>query len=192
MDKPNKPERIYCDGVYDLFHYGHARLFENIKKSRPNCHIIAGICTNEDIIKHKGKPVSTDLERKEAILRCKWVDEVISPCPWKATVSYLKERNIDYLAHDNEYLVGNEPDFFQDIKDAGIFLATQRTNSISTSDIISRVIKNRDGYIWRNLRLGISRKDMNVSFVYEQWIRFKHGQIPKIKNRFKFLHPNNK
>jgi choline-phosphate cytidylyltransferase len=192
MATDQKPIRIYCDGVYDLFHYGHARLFENIKKAHPDCQIIAGICSNQDIIKYKGIPVTTELERREVIKRCKWVDEVISPCPWKATVSYLKENNLDFLAHDNEYLKPNEPDFFQDIKDAGIFLATPRTNSVSTSEIIARVIKNRDAYIWRNLSMGMSRKEMNVSFLYEQLLKFKYSQIPKIRSLFKTKQPSSK
>jgi choline-phosphate cytidylyltransferase len=189
MATDQTPKRIYCDGVYDLFHYGHARLFESIKKAHPNCQVIAGICTNQDIIKYKGKPVTTEFERREVIKRCKWVDDVISPCPWKATTQYLKEHNIDFLAHDNEYLVPNEPDFFQDIKDAGLFLATPRTNSVSTSEIIARVIKDRDAYIWRNLSLGISRKEMNVSYLHEQWLKFKFVQIPKIKSLFQAKPP---
>lgn len=31
---------------------------------------------------------------------CKWVDEIICPCPWHTTTEFLDTNNIDYVAHD--------------------------------------------------------------------------------------------
>ena len=91
-EKPK--ERIYCDGIFDLFHHGHARAFEQVKKMRPDCELVIGICDDKDTTKFKGRPVMTGEERKEAMRHCKWVDEVVYPCPWKPTVKFLKEQNI--------------------------------------------------------------------------------------------------
>ena len=55
-----------------------------------------------------------------------------------------------------------------------MFKETQRTDGISTSDVILRIIKDYDLYIWRSLKRGYDRKELGISAWKAQRIKFKN------------------
>jgi choline-phosphate cytidylyltransferase len=55
-----------------------------------------------------------------------------------------------------------------------MFKETQRTDGISTSDIILRIIKDYDMYVWRSLKRGYNSKDLGISSFKAQRIKFKN------------------
>lgn len=92
------------------------------------------------------------------------MDQVICPCPWIITLDFIEKHNIHYVAHDDiPYGSVGVEDIYKDIKAAGKFLATQRTEGISTSDIILRIIKDYDMYVERSMERGYKRKDIGLS-----------------------------
>lgn len=136
--------RIYVDGVFDLFHYGHARLFEQVKNIAKDVYLIVGVNKDEDVQKYKGMPIFTQEERIESIRHCKWVDQVMGEVPWVIDEMFMVDNNLDYVAHDGDlYPSGNVEDIYGVPKALGKFIATKRTEGISTTDIVARVLSQR-------------------------------------------------
>ncbi|TYH44196.1 hypothetical protein ES332_D11G177000v1 [Gossypium tomentosum] len=182
-----RPVRVYADGIYDLFHFGHARSLEQAKKSFPNTYLLVGCCNDETTHKYKGKTVMTEAERYESLRHCRWVDEVIPDAPWVINQEFLDAYNIDYVAHDSLPYAdasGAANDVYEFVKAAGKFKETQRTEGISTSDIIMRIIKDYNQYVIRNLDRGYSRKDLGVSFVKEKRLRV-NMRLKKLREKVK-------
>ncbi|KAJ0980835.1 hypothetical protein J5N97_009090 [Dioscorea zingiberensis] len=182
-----RPVRVYADGIYDLFHFGHARALEQAKKSFPNTYLLVGCCNDELTHRYKGQTVMTEAERYESLRHCKWVDEVIPDAPWVITKEFLDKHKIDYVAHDalpyaDASGAGN--DVYEFVKALGKFKETKRTEGISTSDIIMRILKDYNQYVMRNLARGYSRKDLGVSYVKEKRLRVNMG-LKKLQEKVK-------
>jgi choline-phosphate cytidylyltransferase len=181
---PENPVRVYADGVFDMYHIGHAKVLEQAKKLFKHVHLIVGVSGDKETIEKKSNIVMNETERTEILMHCKWVDEVICPCPWVITLDFLKEHNIHYVAHDDApYTSAGSKDIYYDVKRAGMFRATQRTDGISTSDIIIRIIKDYDMYVERSFQRGYDRKELGISAT--KALRIRLGQkIKKFKLKY--------
>jgi len=148
--------RIYTDGVYDLFHYGHANVFKQIKLKYPDCQLIVGVNSDEDTLKYKDPIVMTYDERVKNVSNCKYVDELLYNVPWVITEKFMDDNKLDYIAReDAPYQSKNNNEIIEDIysipKKLNRYLPIiTYTSEISTTKLIGRILDNYDLFYERN------------------------------------------
>jgi choline-phosphate cytidylyltransferase len=125
----DRPVRIYADGVYDLFHFGHSLQLRQAKLSFQNVHLLVGVNNDEQVKHYKFKCVMDYAERCEAVRHCRWVDEVVPDAPWVIDAAFINKYNIDYVAHDEEpYLSPGHEDVYAFVKSLGLFISPSRAS----------------------------------------------------------------
>lgn len=143
--KEEKQEiRVFVEGAFDLMHYGHANAFRQARAL--GTYLVAGVNSSESIELAKGAPpVLTDEERCAVVGACKWVDEVVPKTPYVMTSDYLNwvidTYKIDYVIHGDDPCIGPDgKDVYAEVKERGIFKPVPRTEGVSTTEIVGRML----------------------------------------------------
>jgi ethanolamine-phosphate cytidylyltransferase len=137
-----RPVRIFMDGAFDLMHYGHMNAFR-LGRSM-GTHLVVGVNSDESIAACKAAPLMNDQERLTMVSGCKFVDEVVPECPYIMNKEYLEyviqKYKIDYVVHGDDPCIVDGKDVYASAKEAGKYRSIPRTEGVSTTDIVGRML----------------------------------------------------
>jgi len=139
-----KPVVVYMDGCFDCMHYGHANALRQAKACGDV--LIVGVVNDAEIKRCKGPPVCDEAERIEMVQACKWVDGVIGDVPYEVTDEFTDElfakHGVDYVVHgDDPCLLPDGTDAYAYPKRIGRYKEIKRTEGVSTTDILGRLLR---------------------------------------------------
>lgn len=131
--------KVWVDGCFDLMHYGHANALRQAKEMGD--YLVVGVHSDADITKHKGPPVTTEEERYISVEACKWVDEVVRGAPYVTQLSIMDQYGCDFCVHGDDLVVTAEgEDCYAKVKKADRFRECKRTPSVSTTELVGRML----------------------------------------------------
>ncbi|CAI0466765.1 unnamed protein product, partial [Linum tenue] len=141
--KKKKAIRVYMDGCFDMMHYGHCNALRQARALGDE--LVVGVVSDAEIIANKGPPVTPHHERMVMVKAVKWVDEVIADAPYAITEEFMKklfeEHSIDYIIHgDDPCVLPDGTDAYALAKKAGRYKQIKRTEGVSTTDIVGRML----------------------------------------------------
>ncbi|MBI5662649.1 MAG: adenylyltransferase/cytidyltransferase family protein [Ignavibacterium album] len=88
-------------GTFDLFHYGHLRLFQRIKEFSD--YLIVAVSTDE-FNQLKGKKTIIPFENRiEIVKNIRYVDKVIAEESWDQKLNDIKNYNVNFLVMGDDW-----------------------------------------------------------------------------------------
>lgn len=141
-DGKKKEIRVFMDGAFDMMHYGHMNAFR-LGRSL-GTHLIVGVNSDESITRCKGAPLMNDEERMTMVSGCKFVDQVVPNCPYVMSSEYLDyvfdKYQVDFVIHGDDPCIVDGKDVYAAAKAKGKYLSIPRTEGVSTTDFIGRML----------------------------------------------------
>lgn len=174
---------IYTAGAFDLFHIGLLDFLEQVKKEGD--YLIVGLHTDPVVNRYKGSnyPIMNLHERTLSVLACRYVDEVVIGAPYKVTKELLEHFKVDLVIHGKTDVLpdvdGTDP--YEEPKRQGKFKAVDSGNTLTTADIVERIISHRLEYEHRN-----KKKEEKEAKVYQIHCEMKKNE----PNEFKAVNLN--
>lgn len=138
MDIP--PIRVVTDVTCQVYHYGHTRLFAEIKRHWPDCHLTVIVDSDDLVLRLRGYlPVMNEEERMEMVSSNRNVDEV-----YRADQPFYSDDLIDqfdFFVRAGDPSLAQTPamrPFYGRAIDTNRMVYFERTRGISSSELIRR------------------------------------------------------
>lgn len=137
--------KLYTGGTFDLFHAGHVNFLRQCKRLAEK--VIVSLNTDEFIEQYKSKlPIISYNDRKEILLSCKYVDEVVENSNGEDSKPTIVEVKPDIIAIGDDWAKKDyykQMNFTQEwLDDRDILLVyIPYKQGISTTEIKARLQK---------------------------------------------------
>lgn len=145
-----KENRVWIDGCFDFTHHGHSGAILQARRTIPldqqqGAALICGVHNDADIEFNKGgKPVMQEEERYEHTLSNRWCDEIVRDAPYVTDHRVLDAHGCKYVVHGDDITLDHDgKDCYQEMKDMGRFKVVKRTEGVSTTEIIDRILRDK-------------------------------------------------
>jgi len=141
---------IYIDGAFDLFHNGHIRILKKIRTLGD--YVIVGLYDDQTVNALKGSnhPIMNLHERALSVLSCRYVDEVVIGAPLPVTKEMITDLKINLVVCGSISSDETLPEHYKAPAELGILRHVDSPSTLTTTDIIKRILKNRLEYEERN------------------------------------------
>jgi glycerol-3-phosphate cytidylyltransferase len=138
--------RVYTGGTFDLFHKGHVNLLRQCKEIGD--YVVVSLNTDEFIYRYKGEyPIISYEERKDVLLSCKYVDEVVPNIDGEDSKPTILSVNPKFIVIGSDWAKKdyyNQMNFTQHWLDENglILIYVPYTENVSTTSIKKRLKVN--------------------------------------------------
>eukprot|EP00358_Blepharisma_japonicum_P006522 CAMPEP_0202940322 /NCGR_PEP_ID=MMETSP1395-20130829/389_1 /ASSEMBLY_ACC=CAM_ASM_000871 /TAXON_ID=5961 /ORGANISM="Blepharisma japonicum, Strain Stock R1072" /LENGTH=339 /DNA_ID=CAMNT_0049634741 /DNA_START=194 /DNA_END=1213 /DNA_ORIENTATION=+ len=124
----------------DLIHSGHFNCMRQAKKLGDI--LVIGVISDDEIRRCKGPPVMNQEERRIMAEACKWADEVIDGVEYYVTPEILERVGYDYVIYGDDLAIRKDTgtDAYADVRAAGKLKIIKRTEGISTTDMVGKML----------------------------------------------------
>ena len=163
---------IFCDGVFDLFHFGHVNHFKEIKTLYPDSFLIVGILNDVISTEYKRKPIFDQYKRRKLVDSCKYVDKSTFDYPVILTEEFINNNNIDLVVHafSSKLDEENQEKYFKVPIKLNKFRILNYNKNISTTKIINNLfnkeeLTNKSGWdlIWEKKGITDDNNPFNLN-----------------------------
>lgn len=137
-----KETLVWVDGCYDMTHFGHANALRQAKALGDK--LVVGVHNDEEISKHKRPPVLTQDERAKLLKGIKWVDEVVKDAPYITSLDVMNKYGCEFCIHGDDITTAGGKDTYEEIKISKRYREIPRTQGISTTGLIKRILAAQD------------------------------------------------
>ncbi|KAH8911930.1 cytidylyltransferase [Coniochaeta sp. PMI_546] len=131
--------RLWVDGCFDFFHHGHAGAIVQARQLGDELYV--GVHSDEAILENKGPTVMNLEERLAAVDACRWVTASVPRAPYVTQLDWITHYGCRYVVHGDDITSDSAgEDCYRFVKAAGRFKVVKRTPSISTTDLVGRML----------------------------------------------------